>query len=58
MDVRQIHALREVLPKQSIDLLVGTTLPGTLRIAEVDFDVRRQREALVIRQLFASIPGQ
>ena len=58
MDCRQVYSLWKVLPQQSIDLLVRATLPRALRIAEIDFDIGCQREALVIRHLLASIPGQ
>src|SRR5690606_889982 len=33
---RQIRPLGQVLPDQSVDVLVATTLPGTVRVAEVD----------------------
>jgi len=32
--------------------------PGTLRIAEVDFDIRAHREGLVFGRLVPPIPGQ
>ena len=48
MDVRQGHALWEVLSQQSVDLFIRASLPGALRVAEVDFDVGRKREAFVI----------
>ncbi len=47
MDVRQGHALWEVLPQQSVDLFIRASLPRALRVAEVDFDVGRKREAFV-----------
>ena len=46
MDARQVHAFRELLPIQSIDLLVRTALPGMLKITEVHVDISYQREAL------------
>jgi len=58
MDEREIHPFGEVLSQQSIGVLVGTPLPGMLRIAEVHLHIGGQREALVIGHLFASIPGQ
>ena len=38
---RQVGPLREVLPQQSIGVFIGTALPRTLRIAEVNVDVGR-----------------
>jgi hypothetical protein len=38
---RQVGPLREVLPQQSIGGFIGTALPWTLRIAEVNVDVGR-----------------
>ena len=48
MDVRQVHTFREVLPQQTVGILVRATLPRLLRITEVDLDVGRQAKALVI----------
>jgi len=58
MNVRQIQSFREVLPEQAVGVFIGTTLPGTLWITEVDFDIGVQGEALVIHHLFAAIPGE
>ena len=55
---RQIGPLRKVLPQQTIGVFIGTALPRTLRIAEVNVDVGRQRKTSMIRKLLASIPGQ
>src|SRR5260370_41161428 len=38
---RQVGPLREVLPEQTIGVFIGTALPRTLRIAEVNGDVGR-----------------
>ena len=51
MNSRQIHSLGEVLPEQAVGVFVGTPLPGTLWITEVNLDIRVQGEALVIRHL-------
>src|ERR1700730_11073938 len=48
----QVSPLRQVLPQQT------TTLPRTLRIAKVNVDVGRQRQAPMIRKLLAVVPGQ
>lgn len=58
MDCRQVHAFREVLSQQPVDLLVRARLPWALRIAEIDLDVGCQREAVVIRYLLTSFPSQ
>ncbi len=55
---REIRALREVLPKESVRVFVGAALPGALGIAEIHQGVRRQGEGLVVRQFHASIPRQ
>jgi len=56
--VREVHSLREVLPEQAVGILIGTTLPGVLRIAEVHRDVLRQGEAFVVGHLFGTVPSQ
>ena len=56
--LREIRTFGEVLPQQSVGILVGAALPGTLRIAEVHLDVGRHREAFVLRHLKAPIPGE
>jgi hypothetical protein len=38
---RQVGPFREVLPEQTIGVFIGTALPRTLRIAEVNVDVGR-----------------
>jgi hypothetical protein len=45
--VRDVDALWHVLPEQPVRVLVASTLQGALRVAEVDLDVRGQRELLV-----------
>ena len=58
MNVREIHPFREVLSEQAVGVFVGTPLPGTLWITEVNLDVGRQCETLVIGHLLAAIPGE
>src|SRR5664279_5309835 len=55
---RQVGSLREVLPQQTIGVLVRAALPRTLRIAEVNGDVGRQCKSPMIRQFLAPVPGQ
>src|SRR5271169_736086 len=38
---RQVGPIREVLPQQTVGVFIGTALPRTLRIAEVNVDVGR-----------------
>ena len=49
----QVSPLRQVLPQQTVGVLIGITLPRTLRIAEVNVDVGRQRQAPMVRKLLA-----
>src|SRR5665213_146486 len=52
----EVGALGEVLAQQPVGVLVGAALPRTLRIAEVDRHIGRQRKALVLRHLLAAVP--
>ncbi len=58
MNVREVHSFREVLPEKTVGVLVGTPLPGTLWITEVNLDVGVQAKTFVISHLLATIPGQ
>lgn len=51
---RQVRTLRQVLTQQPVCILVGPTLPRTMRIGKEDED----RKALVRGHLFAAIIGQ
>src|SRR5450759_3198835 len=55
---RQVSSLRKVLSQQTIGVLVGTALPRTLRIAEVNVDIGRQRKSSLILRRLAPFPGQ
>ena len=55
---RQVGALGEVLPQQPVGVLVRAALSWALRVAEVDRDVGRQGEPLVLGHLLAAVPGQ
>ena len=48
----------EVLPKKSIGVFIGTSLPRALRITEVDLHAGGQREVFVVRHLASSVPGK
>ena len=54
----QVGSLGEVLSEQAIGVLIGTTLPRTLRIAEVDIDVGCLAKPSMIREFLAPVPGQ
>src|SRR5580692_819205 len=55
---RQVGPLWEVLPQQTIGVLVGAALPRALRIAEVNVDIGCQSKTPVIAKLLTPIPGQ
>ena len=52
----QVGAFWEVLSEQSVGVLIGTALPRALWITEVDINIGRQCEALVVGKFFAAIP--
>ena len=54
----KVGSLRQVLPQQAVGVLVCSSLPGTVRIAEVDLHIRSYREALVFGHLQPAIPRQ
>lgn len=55
---RQVSSLGEVLFEQAIRVLIGSALPRTLRIAEVDIDIGRQAKPAMIREFLATVPSQ
>lgn len=54
----QVGAFGEVLPEQPVGVLVGASLPGAVRVAEVDPHVQCGRDLAVQRELGALVPGQ
>lgn len=52
---RQICALRQVLAHQAVGVLVRSALPRTVRVTEIDGDVRVGLQLLVARHLPALI---
>ncbi len=52
---RQVGALGKVLSQQAIGVFIRAALPRTLRIAEVNIDVGRQRKSSMIRQRPAAV---
>jgi hypothetical protein len=57
-DGGQVGSSREVLPQQQICIFVSSTLPGTLRITEINLHIRRHRKVLVFRHLQSAVPRQ
>jgi hypothetical protein len=55
---RQIGALGQVLPQQSVGVLAGSTLPRAMGVAEVDLRARAGREFAVASHLLALVVGQ
>jgi len=54
----QIGSFGEVLPQQSVGVLAGASLPGAMRVAEVDVDAGVGREFWVASHLLALVVGQ
>ena len=57
-DNRQVSAFGIVLAEQAVGVLVAAALPGTGRIAEVDFYIGGNAEPPVGGKFGSSIPGQ
>src|SRR5215469_1180046 len=55
---RDVCTLWHVLPQEPIGVFVRPALPGALGVAEIDLDVGRDGEALVVRHLVTPIPGE
>src|SRR3954468_8683972 len=54
----QVGALWKVLPQQPVGVLVRATLPGAVRVAEVDRHASLDPELGVLGHLRSLIPGQ
>ena len=52
---RQVGSLDKILPQQAVGVLIGSTLPRTLRVAEVDVDIGRQGKPPMIGKLLAPV---
>jgi pimeloyl-ACP methyl ester carboxylesterase len=48
---REIRALREGLPKESVCVFVGAALPRASGITKIHVSVRRQGEGFVVREI-------
>lgn len=54
----EICALWQVLAQQAINILVGSALPGAMRIGKEYLDREMVRQPLMLRHLFPPIIGQ
>lgn len=54
----KLRAVGQVLTQESVRVFVGTALPRTSRVAEVDFHIGGDREVFVVCQLHAAVPGE
>src|SRR5688500_8118975 len=54
----EIGALGEVLPEQSVGVLVAGPLPWGVRVAEVDWQPRGLAQLRMLRHLGSLVPGQ
>ena len=52
---REVSALGQILAQQAVGVLAGTTLPGTVRVAEVDLHACCGAEFLVARHFLALV---
>jgi len=57
-ELREVGSSREVLPQQTVGVLVAAALPRTAWVAEVDLHVGRDGEGFVRRHFVAAVPGQ
>jgi hypothetical protein len=53
-----VRTFGKVLPQQPVSVLVGSTLPRTLRIAEIDFQSGVDPKLSMLGQLRSLVPGQ
>jgi hypothetical protein len=54
----KVGSLRQVLTRQAVGVFVRSSLPGAVRISEVDFHIRGYREGFVFSHLQPAIPRQ
>ena len=54
----EIRAFWKVLTKQTIGIFVAATLPGTLRVTEVDIETGIDPQLRMLRHPDALIPGK
>ena len=54
----EICALREILPKQAVGILVAATLPRAMRVTETDWQPREDRQVRMPRHLRTLIPSE
>ena len=54
----KIGSLRQVLTQQTVGVFVGSSLPGAVRVTEVNFHICGHREGFVFGHLQPAIPRQ
>ena len=54
----EIFALREILPKPAVGILVAATLPGAMRVTEIDRQSREDRQLRMPRHLRTLTPSE
>ena len=54
----QVSAFGQVLPQESIGVLVAATLPGAMRVGKENRDTGRIRQTLMLTHLLALVIGQ
>src|ERR1700683_3356858 len=52
----KVGSLRQVLPQQAVGVLARSSLPGAVRITEVNSHIRGYREGFVFSHLQPAIP--
>jgi len=54
----EVGALWKVLAQHAVCVLVGGSLPGTVRVCEEDWDAGVDRERRMVGELLAAVPGE
>jgi hypothetical protein len=54
----KVGSLRQILSQQAVGVFVRSSLPGAVRITEVNFHIRGYREGFVFSHLQPAIPRQ
>src|SRR5580698_10555709 len=54
----KVGSLRQVLSQQAVGVFVRSSLPGAVRITEVNFHIRGYREGFVFGSFQSTTPGQ
>ena len=54
-DLREVRSFREELAEETVGVLVATSLPGRVRVGEIEWHAERRPDTLVTAELFASV---